>query len=118
MSDVATYPNDAESVSSSISIRPDLWKLLKIKIKGITAHQKMREFVMEHHDQLNAIPTALLNTICRVDGYKFCKHRGAIGLVRKQDTRYSSAVAMRKEIDGLKAIIEYNVELGNIAMPQ
>jgi hypothetical protein len=111
------YSDDAQTTTSRSPLDTDQWKATKSKLKNITDPSKMREFIIEHYDELTDIPIALLNAICKVDGYKFTRQRGITGFSRKADSRHNSAVALRQDMDQLKSIIYSIVQLNGLKLP-
>jgi hypothetical protein len=94
-------------------------------LKGIADEQKMREYILEHQEELATVPIALLNSICKVEGYRFHKQRGIVGLTRKADSRHNSCVALRKDVDKLIAavtkmdsIVNAVVQLNQLRLPE
>jgi hypothetical protein len=111
------YSDDAQTTTCRLPTDTDQWKTTKSKLKNITDQSKMREFIMEHYEDLADIPIALLNTICKVEGYKFTRQRGITGFSRKADTRHNSAVALRQDMDQLKSILYNIVQLNGLKLP-
>ncbi|MDR0823027.1 MAG: hypothetical protein LBN20_04530 [Endomicrobium sp.] len=60
------------------------YRAIKREIKGIGDEKKMREYVLEHDDILINIPTALLNSWLQIEGLKFYRHRGLVGITAKE----------------------------------
>jgi hypothetical protein len=111
--------SDNLSVAPSIlcGVSSDELKLIKREMKMISDERKLRQYVLEKSDLLHGIRTELLNSYHSVETHKLVCRRGVLHCV-KNDTREKSLLAMRKDIDMLKAIISSIVELNQLKLPQ
>jgi hypothetical protein len=71
---------------------------LKQRIKSITDAQLMREFVVENHDEISAIPTTTLNLWNQIHGWKFSRAKHLMKYLKIDETRYNSIERLREKI--------------------
>jgi hypothetical protein len=86
--------------ATSAAVGADI-KPIKRDIKAMRDERKLREWVLEHDDALASIPTALLNSWLQIEGVKFYRHSGIVGITAKEPiTRTISST--KSEVDALK----------------
>jgi hypothetical protein len=107
--------SDGMSVAPSMLIaQNDELRQIKREMKGITDERKLKQYILEHNDQLIGLGTELLNSYHSCESAKISRRRNVLGVVKVQDNRYKTQTAMRSDIDRLKAVIERIVELNNL----
>jgi hypothetical protein len=89
--------------ATSAAVGADI-KPIKRDIRAMRDERKLREWVLEHDDVLVSIPTALLNSWLQIEGVKFYRHSGIVGVTAKEPiTR--TITSTKSEVDALKAAI-------------
>jgi tetrahydromethanopterin S-methyltransferase subunit B len=89
----------ATSAAVDADVRP-----IKREIKAMRDERKLREWVLEHDDALTPISTALLNSWVQIEGVRFYRHAGIVGITAKEPiTRTINGT--RSEVDALKASV-------------
>jgi hypothetical protein len=108
-------PPDSASVATNRSmVANSVYKSIRKEIRKITSADKMIEYVFECEEELANIPTHLLNTWAKIDGWTFIRHRGNLRFMRKKK---DSVRNLNEDIQELRSILSRLIIANGLKLP-
>jgi hypothetical protein len=111
---------DSASVATNYSQAPasmprNVYKSLRRDIRAITASEKMTEFIFENEEELNELPTRLLNTWHKVDGWTFRRRSGVLHFERLEK---KAVKTLQDQVAELRAVIATLIKVNGLRLPE
>jgi hypothetical protein len=100
-SSVATNTSNVSTVSSSFP--RNLYKSIRRDIRSIKTSAKMIEFIFDNEEELNQLPTRLLNTWATIPDWTFKRRSGVLHFEPREK---QSVKTLQEEVAELKTIIK------------